>query len=575
SATTDGLLIGVPASKGYSILGKYYEMDGKWAKFKKEYETQLPQVLNNFGCGDLIEKINTYFPVKRMQYSREKMTKNPDVFEIKHMADEIISVKTRGQIGLLSNGQASLLARFNLKPPLSEIIENKEDYKRMMEESGIERNTEEAKWILKYLSKIENGENKIEHYSFITLYTFQDIFKSDGEKDLVRKVSQRQMNMDWDWKRKIIWADESDKTAITPFTEPFENLSQMLKHRKMMESLRYKNVEGERVPWTVARPETVLEKIAVPRGSVHSRNGDPVVITRQFLRGMMQNKIPLNRRKDSYKMMAIQLNHLWEDKGLNKSFPRVWKEHDFQNAKNPDQAKWQPGLIQSNILLEELVEALVENYGAEVRSTKEILFNFEKFKSDQILLIGEVISAVIDGPKSHVEPFKTLFDSYLLPSKEKIRDTFREQLSEKQLEAFLKKPFVSGGRPSYDQPELKKIFYSLGIPSSKAEKCARSIAPSSRKKGSFRNPGQKRCTEHFLLAVINIVEADSGNHIKYLQQKLQKFGLSRNRNYQIRKSGRFTPNGIANTSKNVSQIKKMANSVDMEPSLFIKALLEK
>lgn len=582
SATVDGMLIGVPAPKGYSVVEKYYKDEKRKSQegektvsvFRKEYETQLPKILEEFGCGELIKTIEGHIPIKLMKYSRGKLTGNPDVFEIKHMADEIISIKTRGQIGLLSNDQAPLLARFNLKPPISEIIEDKEEYKRIMEMRGIEKDTIEARWILDYLERIENGDDKIEHYNFITLNTFQDIFKKDDKLDLVRKITPRQMNFDFDWKRKIVWEDDSiQKTS--PFTEPFETISDMLQHRKMAESLRYKTVDGKRVAGNVARPAKVLEKVYVPTGSVHSRGGDPIVITRQFLRGMMQDKFPSNRKKQTYKAMADKVNDIWMSKDLDKSYPRVWKQHDFQNAKNPKQGKWQPGLIQSNILLEEIVEALAESFGADVNSTKEILFDFETFRADQILLIGEVISAIINGPKSHVEPFKKLFDSYRLPSSEKIRTTFKNILSDEQLDVFMNQPFIPGGKPSYDQPELKKIFYKLGLKKSEADKCARSIAPSSRKTGSFRNPGQKKCAEHFLLAVMNIVETDTDVPVKYLQQKLQKFGISRNRYYEIKRSGRFTPNSVADTSKNRIQIQKMAKSIGMEPSIFYEAMLEK
>jgi len=580
SATVDGMLIGVPAPKGYSVVKKYYKDEKRKSQegektvsiFREEYETQLPQILEEFDCGELIKNIEGYIPIKMMQYSREKLTGNPDVFEIKHMADEIISIKTRGQIGLLSNGQAPLLARFNLKPPLSEIIEDKEEYKRIMEMGGIEKDTIEAHWILDYLERIENGNDKIEHYNFITLNTFQDIFKKDDKLDLVRKVTPRQMNFDFDWKRKIMWEDDS-KQITSPFTESFETISDMLQHRKMAESLRYKTVDGKRVAGNVARPAQVLEKVYVPTGSVHSRGGDPIVITRQFLRGMMQDIIPSNRKKSTYKTMAELLNSIWISKGLDKSYPRVWKQHDFQNAKK--QGKWQPGLIQANILLEEIVESVAEAYGADVEATKEILFDFEKFKSDQILLIGEVISAIINGPKGHIEPFKKLFDANRLPSSEKIQTKFKNTLSDEQLDSFMSQSYIPGGRPSYDKPELKRIFYKLGLKKSEADKCARSIAPSSRKTGSFRNPGMKKCAEHFLLAVMNIIESDTNVPVKYLQQKLQKFGITRNRYYEIKRSGRFTPNSITDTSKNRIQIRKMAKSIGMEPSIFEKAMLEK
>lgn len=590
SATTDGLLIGVPpSSTSISGANNFYKTKKGQKKLKDDVKRQLSQILNTSGCGTLIGIIDNYLPIKQMRNSRYEMTSDPDsnikgndeIFVIKHIADEVISVKTRGQIGLLSTGEAILLARFNLKPPLSEIIREEykdegkkgyeEEYKRVMESGGIIKDSKEAEWIIHHLAKIEDGYDEIDTYPFITLSTFQDILKSDGEIDLIKKISPRQINMDWDWKRKIVWADRK-KTKISPITVPFENLSQMLRHRKTSESIRYTTKENKRVANSVATPEKVLERITIQNRGVRFRGGAPVTIVRLFLRGMMQGEIHLDRKKDSLVKMAAQLNRIWEEKGLNQAYPKTWAPYDFQNAKK---TRWAPGFIKPNMILEEIVETLSDMFGADPAKTKNILFAVEEFKEHQTLLIGQVISAIIDGPRNGIYPFKQLADDGYLPDIRQIQDRFKQQISSEKLESFKGTAFIPGGRPSSDFKELKSIFYSLGIPMDKAEKCARSIAPPVPTKRSYYNPGQKKCAEHFMLAVRALIQSDANLYVRNLQQTLHKFGLSRNRYYQAVKTGRFSPNSIKGTSKNKSQIRKMANALNLEPTQFLETMIEK
>jgi hypothetical protein len=227
------------------------------------------------------------------------------------------------------------------------------------------------------------------------------------------------------------------------------------------------------------------------------------------------------------------------------------------------------------MILEEIVEALSDLFGADPEKTKNTLFAVEEFKEHQTLLIGQVISAIIDGPRNGIYPFKQMADDGYLPDFRQIKDRFRQQVSSEKLESFKGTAFIPGGRPSSDFKELKSIFYSLGIPMDKAEKCARSIAPPVPTKRSYYNPGQKRCAEHFMLAVRALIQSDTNLYVRNLQQTLQKFGLSRNRYYEAIKSGRFSPNSIKNTAKNKSQIKKMGKALNLEPTQFIDAMIEK
>jgi hypothetical protein len=568
SATTDGLLIGVPAPEGFTVVDEYYDTDKGIPKLRSTVDSQLPKILKDYGCENLIEIWDGYLPIRQMRNSRLEMTGNNEVFEIKHMADEIISVKTRGQIGLLSSGHTSVLARFGLRPPLSEIIDDPEEYKRLMDTGGTEKDTVDAQWILKHIDSIENGEDKIPEYKFITLKSFRDIYESKGKTDLTKKIANRRINTDFDWKRKLVRSKDTDGSAISPVTEPYKNIAEMLRHRDQMEAIRRSGY--------VARPENILDKISIQGRNTRFRGGEPVTVTRLFLRWIMQESTPLNKPMGTYQAMTESLNLLWEQKGLTKAYLKIWKSHDFTNAKR---AKHEAGCIKGNILLEDIVQALSETFGADPIMANKTIFAIEEFKANQTVLIEQAISAIIDGPKNDIEPFKGLSAQGYLPALKQIKDRFSQQLSDEQLEAFLKKPFDPGQRPSYDAKELKRLFYSLGIPMTKAEACAKSIAPppaQSAKRNRF-NPGQKKCTEHFAQAMQSIIVVDMNRKPlkgKKVTERLSKYGLSRNKYYQI-KEGRFTPNSIKNTQKNISQIRKMSKSFNLEPSQFIDVLIEK
>ena len=196
SATTDGLLIGVPAPEGYSVVDDYYDMVDGIPKLKKDVDKQLGEILKRFGCSDLLQELDKFLSIRQMRNSRLEMTGSKEILEIKHMADEIISVKTRGQIGLLSSGHASILAKFGHKPPLSQIIDDPEEYKKVMDTGGIVRNTEEAEWLLEHMDRIEEGRDKIAEYKMITLKNFRDMIDSDDHLDLTKKISDQKINTD-------------------------------------------------------------------------------------------------------------------------------------------------------------------------------------------------------------------------------------------------------------------------------------------------------------------------------------------------------------------------------------------
>jgi len=211
SATTDGLLIGIPAPENFSVMDDYYEMIEGVPQMKKGVDAKLPDILKRFGYHELLAELDEFLPIRQMRNSRLELTENPEILEIKHTADEVISVKTRGQIGLLKSGHASIIARFGHKPPLSEIIKDSEEYKRIMDAGGVIKDTADAEWLLDHIERIENGHDVIDSYDFITLTNLRDIVESDGELDLMKKISPHKINTDFDWKRKLVTEEKCEK----------------------------------------------------------------------------------------------------------------------------------------------------------------------------------------------------------------------------------------------------------------------------------------------------------------------------------------------------------------------------
>ena len=198
SATTDGLLIGVPTPENFTVIDDYYTQNP--IKLKN---VVLMEILERFGCGELIGEMSKFLPIKVMRNSRAALTLkndqtfNDEILEIKHIADEIISIKTRGQIGIISNGDTVLLARCNIKAPLEEIIENPEEYRRTFLKGGTEKETIESNWIVSWLDAIENGRDEIPTYHKITLRKFTEIYKSSELIDVTKKIKSTKINLDF------------------------------------------------------------------------------------------------------------------------------------------------------------------------------------------------------------------------------------------------------------------------------------------------------------------------------------------------------------------------------------------
>lgn len=576
SATTDGLLIGVPTPEGYTVTKDFYETYPK-IKLKAGVEHEFPEILECCGCYKLLDEIDRLLPISQMRHSRKdmtikedknskgKMTWNDEILEIKHIADEIISIKTRGQIGRLSTGEAVLLARSNLKPPLEEIIEKPEEYRKVMDAGGIVKQTIESKWIIAGLDEIDAGRDEIQKYNKITLKKFTEIYKSKEGIDVTKNIKINRINSDFDWKRKMVLTARDGQTdkSISPYTVPHETKGKMLAYRYALEGIRKKG--------TIARPEKVIQRVAFRKASLNLSGGEPVAVTRLFLRGMLQGNIQVQQETGSYTLDAEKLNKVWEANNLTASYPKTWKKDDLKFAKGKDLV---PCGFNPTSLTRKLITALSIEFTADPLATIETIFPTDDVPKTTVL-IEYAITAITNAPKMGIPPFLHLSESGLLPSRETIVDTFSEQLTEKYIAACIRHPYQPGEQPPYQARPLSKIFHQLGIPKEYCLACARSLAPLSREATTkTRNPQEKTCTNYFLQA-ISQRDLKNRNLKQYeITNNLSRFGVTKHRYYE-EKNKTFVPNCLKKTQDNIKQITNMAKAIGHDPAPFLDALIER
>ena len=569
SATTDGLLIGLPNPKGYATASDYYQWkkeDGKDDRLElvDGKEASLENVLDVFGCAELMKKVESYLPNRQMRNARFELTGKTPFLEIKSMADDVISVKTRGQIGLLNtpDQHTTILARFGHKPPLSEIIPNPEEYKRVMEAGGIVRNTEDSKWIIKQMERIEQGREDIDTYSFITLSTFRKMIDSNGQMDMVKQISKRKINTDFDWKRRLV-RDESGE--ISPFSLPYRDVRDMLLHRGQVETIR-KNGQ-------VAQPHIVLHRVQVKGNTLRFRGGQPLMVARLFLRGVAQKHIVVLHPEESYAEMADRMNKVWENQGLTQTYPKKWSKTDLQNAAR---GRWEPGCIMPNDALESLVGTLAAEFGADHEDLRSVVFTGEVYEDTNGALLEQVVRAIFHGPGLGIQPLRKLFVSGHLPDLKGLLLAFRPHLTERLvMELFRTGTFVPGLRPAKDRAKLARLFYKAGLSPKDAERCSRLVAatPMEGRKRVPRNPAQKRCLDHLVMALQQPdINAEKVNTTEILK-RLKRYGLTRNQ-YYLLKHNKFTPRCINDTQANRQLIEKMAKALHKDPIPLLEALID-
>lgn len=568
SGTTDGLLVGLPAPPNYTVVGDYYTSPsyqelaaGEVPKFIKTPAPRVADVLGRFGCGELLEILDEYLPIRQMRASRIALTGDSTFLEIKHFADEIFSYKTRGQTGMLSTQHCSFIAKFGQRTPFSDIIADPEVRKAVMSAVGVIKNTIEAQWV-ETMANTDGG--KIPEYNFYTLHSFKEILRGDA-LDLTQKITPRKFNGDYDCKRRFDRvADASGRKHISPATKPFETLAQMKKVRGISQAIRKTGL--------MATPERIQERITQQARATRMRGGTPVSLTRLVLRGVLQGAIPITLPLADYSDLATGLNTLWEELELTRTDPKIWTKTDLKNAKR---GLWETGLIHESLPLLDLLSRLCVLVGANLEEAKPLIFASNRSLGEDIALIEEVAKAILLAPRQGIEPFATLYVEGLLPTRQRVLDAFYPHLSEARLAQLVASTFVSGQRPGSDRPRVRRLLSRLGITGEVAEACSRVLSPIHKPQIQDRKtPKNPKCTELFVQALMQPDVVPFASDRGRVLQHFSEYGVTPSLLTSLGQR-KFLPRVLSASAANRLQIRQMAKRLGLDPQPFFHALLNR
>ena len=290
------------------------------------------------------------------------------------------------------------------------------------------------------------------------------------------------------------------------------------------------------------------------------------------MRGLVHGKFQLQHELVPYSIAADKINTLWQASTLSQSHPRKWTRNDFSNAAR---APWEPGTFLPNSDLKKLVKDLAEEFTADPDLAETLIFAADEFQKSSSTLIEYVITAVAKAPAMGIKPFVDLAQKGMLPGRQKIFDIFLDQLSQEQIETCFELPFIPGKLASFHSTALKKIFYRLGISNADSIQCAKSLAPPSPIiKGLRKNPGEQKCADHFILAILQDDIRNRKIKVSDVLDRFKKYGITKSRYYQL-KHGKFNPNCIKDTPGNRQQISRMARALSHDPIPLLDVLIEK
>lgn len=598
SATTDGLLLGLPRPAGFSLTDEdgYYKFTDKGLEFRDDRSDVLP-ILERCDCGKLMTLIEEYLPIRQMKNSRRELTdgKKDTFLEVKHMADEVLGVKTRGQIGWVryrdeNTGNerkiVTIQAKFGIKPPLSDIIMEKSElegteakeneYGKIYERGGSDRATWEGDWIHEQVQRVRE-EEEIFDYDFYGLTGFNEMMKREDHLDLIQKIGKKRFNADFDWKRKLVTREDG---KISPITVPHQDVTEMLAHRNKM--------ERERRRGRNAKPDKVLHLVRIQGGKIRNRGGDQAMVVRAFLRGILHNHIPGAKLGKSFAKAAERLNRVWRDLGCTMqdslvkengktvrkpSTKTAWTRDDFKNAKKIKEHE--EGLILPTPKLEKLVEELAREFGVSPEKAKSEIFALGDPEEVSKALAVQVAQAVLQAHTMGLEPYRTLHRQNRLPDGEQLIRALHPHMTEDLLRVCGINIFQPNTRPPTDRPKLVRIFRRLGMLTEDAEGCARVIAqPAPRSTKPRRNPAVTKCMETFAQAVLQHDIAQQRITKSELLSRLRVYGLTQRRLNTLSK-GKFVPRVLTNTPSNRQQINKMAKSLGLDPTAIADAILDR
>ena len=633
SCTTDGLLVGLPRPEGVTAAAYYEEkvkkliepvIDGvgggetstKYHEMKKGTPT-VNEVLTLCGCASLIPKIVSYLPIRQMHNSRIELTEGEDdtFLEIKHFADQVAGIKTRGQIGWIDfNGErvVTIQAKFGLKPPVTNIIQRNDEfecmdtmnekksmkelhaeYDRIMSVGGSVKATLECNWILEQIERINSGETDLFEYTYYGLKSFNEIIKSGRDLDLTQTVGDRLFNADYDWKRKLVVTKDG---KVSPFSVPHQDIGEMRSHRNLLEKYHR---------WgKAATPEIVIQSEAVKNSGINLSGGMEAAVVKQFLTGMLFDHISggvkvadcSGKKNNQYDRIVAKIQTVWnecgcsfvksaaskpkkEGKGTAKKkkvvIPRpdkvAWYKSDVQHITRND--RWVASAIPFQTQFKELLTALCEIFKMDYDEAKERIFATKVGDNVNAGLMLQVALAILKAPAQGIDPFKRLYlMEDRLRTKEQIIKAFHPHVTESIIASYEHIPFQKGQCRSEDKGMLVMYFMRTKMRKDDAELCAAVMMPVNEKRVAVHNRSKGKIVRIFAQALCNMVKPPvSDNDI---MAKLRRHGLDVAQFHSSRYS-KFERKSIQDTTENRKVISKLARLFAMPPDQFFDEMLDK
>lgn len=585
SCTTDGLLVGVPSSEGYSVLGNYYSLkkinpDGPCDVTKDFHipekaegsDWSIASVLEEFHVAGLLDEFEMFIPLRLFRHARKAMTKDDTYLEIKGMADKVVAVKARGQIGLLtlppgidpSLSQITILAKFSIKPPMPEIIADPELRKFVLENEALRRNFE-GQYLLDHFDATENGRDEIVVYNQDNLPSASKIIKSKGLMDLTTLKVPRKLNCDFDFKRLPLAHPtalyEGGPVLTPPYTVPFVDLA-------MMKRYRYQ-ADGIRKNGRVARLDEVAHRAQLRGKMTRSVGGEVGHAVRLLLRGALQGHIASTAPLPAYPDLQRLVNEYWTKLPSSLCGRRAsWSHSDIKNARR---GAWETHTVRRAPHLETLVAELSTIIGVDPGQAAALLFADMTVTFNKAL-VEEVVTAVLNGRR--VEPFRRLFLEGALSGREELLRAFRPVLTPEMVTACESRSFIPGKRPAWDRLPLTRLFRQLRLSAADADECAaKLIAPADQSQTGARHAVGANILEAVVGCVLqpDFPARPSPVHIR---SALRRYGLTPEQFERIRRDDRFYPHRITDSSRNRNAVRVLARRLKCDPGEILATVID-
>lgn len=546
SATTDGVLLALPAGPGFSVFDEFYaEKDGR-VEF---CAPDLVTLLSRFGCQGLIDEMEGFSVLRQLKASCHGLTGSNHFLESKGVADHAVGIKSRGQVGVLNNGDVSILAKCGHRPP------------RPSSASGDAIRRAEGEWLLSHVEQSQREDSLIESYTTNTLASISKIIEPGGPDDMVMVPQTKKINVDYDCKRKRIITESGE---ISPETVPHQTFSEMIQHRRVMERIRKR---GE-----CATSEKVLAELSTKGKTTRRFHNDAGTITRVFLRGCMQGRLDCQVSALTYSEIAGKVSKVWQLHGYNQTTrKKTWTRDDVKNA---TRGTFETGVVMPTSKNVKLLNDLCEQFNLNAEGVREVLFSRDVFDDVMDRVVAEVVLAILHGPKMGLEPFTGLLSEGLMPDRSDLVSVLFPRVTDLAVMAHARGSFIPGRLPETDQPQVSKIFTWFGIPKEQARAAARLIAPNVLRESSSNSTFNDRLLDHFVTAALDqsLMAPAPVPPPEVLLTQLRFFGLTSKRLNRLRHV-RFVPNALANTPANRTGIKKLAKAIDLSAQPFLAALL--